>query len=58
MEQRNLLILLMIVSLKKELIDLILTIEGESEKTYSRKEIAKEVMSMVKSCNEIEELCN
>jgi hypothetical protein len=57
MGDRELTLLLMVVSLKKELLDLAITVKNENERTFSRTDIVKDLMEMLSSCSEIEELC-
>ncbi len=58
MEERELTLLLMVVSLKKELLELAVTVKNENDRVFSRSDIAKDLFGMVKSCSELEEICS
>lgn len=53
--QQLLIIRVLIVGLKKELLELAMSVNDESE-IYTRESLFKEIMKNVESCNEIEEI--
>lgn len=57
MVNQHLLVRVGIVGLKKELLELAMAINDESEKIFTREVIFNEVLEKVKSCTELEELC-
>ena len=48
----------MIANMKVELLDILRIVEVENEQTYPRKDIAKDVLTILESCQQIEEICS
>lgn len=56
MDEYKLTLLLMVISLKKELLDMAVTVKNENESTYPRDEMFKDLIEMVNSCSELEQV--
>lgn len=57
MEIRQFCLLHEVVSLKKDILDLVITIQNEKEGSFSRNDIIKDLIERVKDCSTIEEMC-
>ncbi|WP_213656237.1 hypothetical protein [Paenibacillus vini] len=43
--------------MKKDILDLVITIQNEKENSFSRNDIIKDLIERVRDCSAIEEMC-